>query len=640
MITMDIPPTPAPHQVVHAQTIMQQQPSPEESKKKRHGGVNQLGGVFVNGRPLPDMVRQRIVELAHNGVRPCDISRQLRVSHGCVSKILSRYYETGSYKAGVIGGSKPKVATPVVVEAIARYKRENPTMFAWEIRDRLLAESVCSQENVPSVSSINRIVRNKAAEKAKHAMPGTLSPVSQATSVIAHAPPAPHETALQRAGSYSINGILGIPPHTDPNGNINKRKRDDTDEHRDMNGHPEDDLKRQRTQYNTDPLYTNMIWSKQWPTLKNEDAKTLLPDLGGSVAGGASSPYSSVQSFVDHPSSYPSVSASSVSTDALYETMSMTQSNTNHVYSPPLATSLGSASGLTPLTPITMQDVKPVLAAPSGLDTTAAQFQQGGGGSAYTPLSTSQPTSNPGYATIDTQPTHYADQTPVSEGVTPLESLVVAPCSSPLKADTPCTTALTVLQPASHAHAATHHAHVSTSAHAPTPVHTSTHAHVPMHAHVASTPDPTYTTLPPITHYTGTASVGSMVDYTYSSPYTQYSSTYPTYGYGTGGLLNMCNYGNGGLNNNNNNNHNNNNNGGGGGGGGGNNTTTTTTTTSSGGNAGDHSVGAGNTTTSNNSSHLNAAATRLRMLQSSLSNSSSSSSSVMPCVRQQNHRCT
>ena len=63
----------------------------------------------MNGRPLPEHVRRRIVEMAAMGVRPCDISRQLLVSHGCVSKILTRYYETGSIKPGAIGGSKPKV---------------------------------------------------------------------------------------------------------------------------------------------------------------------------------------------------------------------------------------------------------------------------------------------------------------------------------------------------------------------------------------------------------------------------------------------------------------------------------------------------------------------------------------------------
>uniref|UniRef100_A0A8C8ZA94 Paired box 2 n=1 Tax=Prolemur simus TaxID=1328070 RepID=A0A8C8ZA94_PROSS len=165
-----------------------------------HGGVNQLGGVFVNGRPLPDVVRQRIVELAHQGVRPCDISRQLRVSHGCVSKILGRYYETGSIKPGVIGGSKPKVATPKVVDKIAEYKRQNPTMFAWEIRDRLLAEGICDNDTVPSSGIPD-----------PGFFPSTASPpVSSASN--------------DPVGSYSINGILGI-----PRSNGEKRKRDEVE---------------------------------------------------------------------------------------------------------------------------------------------------------------------------------------------------------------------------------------------------------------------------------------------------------------------------------------------------------------------------------------------------------------------------
>uniref|UniRef100_A0A8D2ZFR9 Paired box 2a n=1 Tax=Scophthalmus maximus TaxID=52904 RepID=A0A8D2ZFR9_SCOMX len=189
-----------------------------------HGGVNQLGGVFVNGRPLPDVVRQRIVELAHQGVRPCDISRQLRVSHGCVSKILGRYYETGSIKPGVIGGSKPKVATPKVVDKIADYKRQNPTMFAWEIRDRLLAEAVCDNDTVPSVSSINRIIRTKVQQQFHPSPDGSVTPLSTPGHTIVPSTASPPVTSASNdpVGSYSINGILGI-----PRSNGEKRKRDD-----------------------------------------------------------------------------------------------------------------------------------------------------------------------------------------------------------------------------------------------------------------------------------------------------------------------------------------------------------------------------------------------------------------------------
>ncbi|XP_031817405.1 paired box protein Pax-7 [Sarcophilus harrisii] len=181
------------------------------------GRVNQLGGVFINGRPLPNHIRHKIVEMAHHGIRPCVISRQLRVSHGCVSKILCRYQETGSIRPGAIGGSKPRVgyfllgpggnnptfifslvlarfilkvisllppflcysfplsyshipslkqvATPDVEKKIEEYKRENPGMFSWEIRDRLLKDGHCDRSTVPSVSSISRVLRIKFGKK-------------------------------------------------------------------------------------------------------------------------------------------------------------------------------------------------------------------------------------------------------------------------------------------------------------------------------------------------------------------------------------------------------------------------------------------------------------------------------------------
>ncbi|XP_060570740.1 paired box protein Pax-8-like isoform X3 [Ruditapes philippinarum] len=253
------------------QANQQQEQAGKQGKKqnstsdgKGHGGVNQLGGVFVNGRPLPDVVRQRIVELAHTGVRPCDISRQLRVSHGCVSKILGRYYETGSIKPGVIGGSKPKVATPAVVDAITRYKVENPTMFAWEIRDRLLAENVCSNDNVPSVSSINRIVRNRASDNARMSKDGS-SPVSGEGGT-------PHGSPNGQGGTYSINAIMGLPPQgnsplTDHNGNTGtKRKHDENVQ----NGH-DPELKADQLLNNNNINNMDIWYSRPAKTARSEN---------------------------------------------------------------------------------------------------------------------------------------------------------------------------------------------------------------------------------------------------------------------------------------------------------------------------------------------------------------------------------
>lgn len=40
-------------------------------------------------------------------------------------------------------------------------KAFSPTIFAWEIREKLIESNICNEKNVPSVSSINRVIRQR-----------------------------------------------------------------------------------------------------------------------------------------------------------------------------------------------------------------------------------------------------------------------------------------------------------------------------------------------------------------------------------------------------------------------------------------------------------------------------------------------
>lgn len=64
----------------------------------------------------------------------------------------------------MIGGSKPRVATPEVEARIEEYKRDNPGIFSWEIRDRLIKEGICDRTSAPSVSAISRLLRGRDPE--------------------------------------------------------------------------------------------------------------------------------------------------------------------------------------------------------------------------------------------------------------------------------------------------------------------------------------------------------------------------------------------------------------------------------------------------------------------------------------------
>lgn len=116
------------------------------------------------------MLRVRIIELAQLGVRPSDISRKLRVSHGCVSKILCRYQETGSIEPGAATiPSKPREVTPDIERKIEEYCIENPGVFSCEVRERLIREGICNRLTVPTLGDISQVLKSRIARKEKDA---------------------------------------------------------------------------------------------------------------------------------------------------------------------------------------------------------------------------------------------------------------------------------------------------------------------------------------------------------------------------------------------------------------------------------------------------------------------------------------
>ncbi|KAL7052553.1 hypothetical protein ACKWTF_004906 [Chironomus riparius] len=168
-----------------------------------------------NANTLGALVSQhRLLELSRFGLRGYDLAQHMLTQQGAVSKLLGTLRPPG-----LIGGSKPKVATPAVVSKIEQYKRENPTIFAWEIRERLISEGVCTNATAPSVSSINRILRNRAAERAAaefaraagyglyppHPYPGFPWPAPT------HMWPAPGMQNMTSPGSASTPRTLGSP---------------------------------------------------------------------------------------------------------------------------------------------------------------------------------------------------------------------------------------------------------------------------------------------------------------------------------------------------------------------------------------------------------------------------------------------
>ena len=121
--------------------------------------LNRYGGCFDNGRPLPEMQRERVLDLYHDGFGHRQIAREVRSSPGFVQKVIDRYNEQNtSLRAARVDYPRPKI-DEAALEYIEVQKVRKPSIYSSEIQQRLLLDGVVHPANLPSVSQINKVIR-------------------------------------------------------------------------------------------------------------------------------------------------------------------------------------------------------------------------------------------------------------------------------------------------------------------------------------------------------------------------------------------------------------------------------------------------------------------------------------------------
>ena len=112
------------------------------------------------GSFLPDRVRGDIVDRWLNGTGRREIGRQLNISKSTVSNIINKFLERGDSKHRTGGCIERTTRTDNVITYTEYCKRQQPSISAKEIQQKLVENNVCLPQNLPSEPSVSRIVRH------------------------------------------------------------------------------------------------------------------------------------------------------------------------------------------------------------------------------------------------------------------------------------------------------------------------------------------------------------------------------------------------------------------------------------------------------------------------------------------------
>ena len=117
---------------------------------------NKLGRVYEKGLRIDDYLRTEVIGLFSSGLSYNEISLKTRVSKSTCFKIVQDFSKTGTVESVAKKTRSPTKLTKEVCTFIEFEKTKNPTIYTREIQSKLLERGVCTEDNLPSLTLINR----------------------------------------------------------------------------------------------------------------------------------------------------------------------------------------------------------------------------------------------------------------------------------------------------------------------------------------------------------------------------------------------------------------------------------------------------------------------------------------------------
>jgi transposase len=121
--------------------------------------TNKLGRVYKKGQRTNIEKRLEVTDLYAAGFSLGEVSAKTGISASGCSKIVKSFTETGTLERTLKKTTTPTKLTQEVSAFIELEKTKKPSIYSREIRSKLLETGVCTNDNLPSVTLINKHIR-------------------------------------------------------------------------------------------------------------------------------------------------------------------------------------------------------------------------------------------------------------------------------------------------------------------------------------------------------------------------------------------------------------------------------------------------------------------------------------------------